>query len=244
MIQSFLQNLIIKVVKKISKAFLLSDIETAQINLAFSDSQNYIYENSTLNTLSFTGPKSVENLRKYCFTKISNNGSLFEFGVFKGKSLNYFAEILKNNNDNRKIIGFDSWKGFSEEWTGLNNNYTIKAFDQNGRKPKKKFNTVLVDGYIENTLPNFIKENHIDHVAFIHIDTDTYKPAKTILDCLKPFFKKGTIILFDELCGYPNWRSHEFRALNETLKPDQYEFLGFANNGNKAMLIKAAIRII
>ena len=243
MITSFLQNLIIKFINKISKALLLSDIETAQINLAFSDSQKYIYENTTLNTLSFTGPKSVENLRKYCFNKISSKGSLFEFGVFKGKSLNYFAEILIKKNDNRQIIGFDSWTGFSEEWTGLNNNYGIKAFNQNGLKPKLKSNTVLVDGYIEKTLPNYIKENHIDNVAFIHIDTDTYTPAKTILDCLKPFFKKGTIILFDELCGYPNWRSHEFKALNETLKPDEYEFLGFAHNGNRAKLIKAAIRI-
>ena len=41
----------------------------------------------------------------------------------KGKSLNFFADILEKKNDKRIIIGFDSWKGFSEEWSGINNLY-------------------------------------------------------------------------------------------------------------------------
>ncbi len=111
--------------------------------------------------------------------------------------------------------------------------------------PKVEPNTVLVDGYIEETLPKYIKDNEsLTSVAFIHIDTDTYSPAKVALKELKPYFKPGTIILFDELLGYPNWRNHEFRALNEVLDPSEYEYIGFAHNGLRAFLIKAAIRIL
>ena len=120
----------------------------------------------------------------------------------------------------------------------------VNTFDQRGGQPKVKENTFLVDGFIEKTLPNYIEKNKIDSISFIHIDTDTYTPAKVILSSLKPFFKSGTIILFDEFCGYPNWRSHEYKALTEVLGPSEYEFLGFAHNGNRALLIKAAIRII
>ncbi len=240
----FLQNFINKVVKNLSRSVALTDIETAQLKLAFSDSQKFIYENSSLNTLSFYGPASVEKLRKHCLNNISSDGSLFEFGVFKGSSLNFFADILERKNDKRKIVGFDSWKGFSEEWSGINNRYKVNTFDQSGSKPKEKQNTFLVDGFIEKTLPNYIERNKIESIAFIHIDTDTYTPAKVVLTSLKPFFKSGTIILFDEFCGYPNWRSHEFKALNEVLASSEYEFLGFAHNGNIATLIKAAIRII
>ena len=86
------QNFIIAVVKKLSKAAALTDIETAQLKLAFSDSQKFIYENSSLNTLSFYGQSSVEKLRKHCLNNISSEGSLFEFGVFKGLSLNFFCK--------------------------------------------------------------------------------------------------------------------------------------------------------
>ena len=246
------QNFIIEVVKKLSKAATRTDIETAQLKLAFSDSQKFIYENSSLNTLSFYGQASVKKLRKHCLNNISSEGSLFEFGVFKGSSLNFFADILEKKNDKRIIIGFDSWKGFSEEWSGINNLYKVRTFDLRGGQPKVKKNTFLVDGFIEKTLPNYIEKNKIDSIAFIHIDTDTYTPAKVVLTSLKPFFKSGTIILFDEFCGYPNWRSHEYKALTEVLGPSEYEFLGFAqwsqrdliHSGNRALLIKAAIRII
>ena len=134
-------------------------------------------------------------------------------------------------------------KGFSEEWSGINEEYPINMFDMGNIISKVADNTQLVDGFIEKTLPKYLNEKDINKVAFIHIDTDTYTPAKVIISSLKPFFKRGAIIIFDEFCGYPNWRSHEFKALNETLKPEEYEFLGLAHTGLNAFLIKAAIRI-
>lgn len=227
------------------QACTLTDINTAQKRLAFDDSQKFIYDNSSLATLTFKGPSAVRDLHNHCINNINKDGSLYEFGVFKGTTLNFFARALQDSDDNRVIIGFDSWKGFSEEWTGVNDSFKINTFDQNGCLPEVEDNTFLVDGFIEDTLPKYIHENGVrDSVAFIHIDTDTYSPAKVALEELKPYFKSGTIILFDELLGYPNWRSHEFKALNEVLDPSEYEFIGFAHNGLRAYLIKAAIRIL
>lgn len=222
----------------------ITTIEQAQKRLAFDDAQSYIYENSTLNTLAFSGANAVKNLHTYCINEAPKVGELFEFGVFKGKSLTYFAKILLDSGDSRIINGFDSFRGFSEEWSGVNEQYEIGTFDLHSKLPNVPENTRLVDGYIEDTLQMFVKENDIGAVAFIHIDTDTYTPAKVILETLKPYFKSGTIILFDELLGYPNWRSHEFRALGEVLNRDEFEYLGFAHNTKHAFLIKAAIRIL
>ena len=43
----------------------------------------------------------------------------------------------------------------------------------------------------------------------------------------KPFLKKGTIILFDQLHSYPHWRESEFKALNDTLNESEYKFIAF-----------------
>ena len=196
-------------------------------------------------TLAFNGPNAVKDLHTYCINNINKEGALFEFGVFKATTLNFFARALKKNNDDRIIVGFDSWQGFSEEWSGVNDSFQMDTFDQNGSLPIVEKNTLLVDGFIEQTLPEYVSNiSDLDSVAFIHIDTDTYSPAKVALKELKPYFTSGTVILFDELLGYPNWRNHEFRALSEVLDPSEYEFLGFAHNGLRGFLIKAAIRII
>ena len=230
--------------KKYYNKIGLTDIQTAQKKLAFLDSQNFIYENSSLSTLSFNAPDALKKLHTYCLNNMPKKGFIFEFGVYKGKSINFFAKSLKELKDQRILFGFDSWKGFSEEWSGVNEIYTREKFDLKGNLPKVENNVVLIDGYIENSLPKFIEKNNIEKVAFVHIDTDTYTPAKVVLSNLKKYFQAGTIILFDEFCGYPNWRSHEYKALVEVLDRNEYEYLGFAHNGNVAYLTKSAIRIL
>ena len=214
----------------------------SQRKLALEDSQEFIYKNSSTNTLLFSGLNAHDDLHKHCLKNINKEGLILEFGVFKGKSINFLSNILKNIGDNRFIYGFDSFKGFSEEWTGINNEYPKKYFSQNGKLPLVNSNVKLITGFIEESLPIFLKKNVIDQVAFINIDTDTYTPAKCVLSKLKKYFKSGTIILFDEFCGYPNWRNHEFKALNEELKTNEYEFIGFC--AKNSIFIKAAIRIL
>jgi len=234
-------KLLDKLVRVIRQRIEIRSIDEFQSALAFEDSQKFIYEKSGFSTLTFS---NHWDLREYCLSEMPSVGEVMEFGVFKGKSINVLAKKLRDLNDERNITGFDSFRGFSEDWSGVDGRYDKYFFDQSGVLPKVEKNVELVDGFIENTLPAFLEQSGMEAVAFIHIDTDTYSPAKVALELLKPYFRKGSIILFDELCGYPNWRSHEYKALTEVLGDNEYEYLGFAQSHPRAQLIKAAIRIL
>jgi len=216
-------------------------IEAEQSMRAWRDSQDFIYDNTELNTRVY--PDHWE-LRRDVFDMRIDDGAILEFGVFKASSTNFFAKMMVEAGDSRSLVGFDSFAGFSEDWTGVEKSFPKDRFDLSGNYPKVEANVQLVDGYIEKTLPKYLQENQIETVAFVHIDTDTYSPAKTALSLLQPYFRPGTIVLFDELLGYPNWRSHEYKALTETLDRDSYEYLAFGVSGPRAKLIKSAIRIL
>ena len=237
----YIIKLITKVIDVVTQLVSIRTMIDHQRSIAYNDSQHFIYARSGLNTKIFS---DHWELRDYCLEHAPKSGKLLEFGVYKGKSINHLARLLSEKSDDRTIIGFDSFRGFSEEWTGVDKQYDKIHFDQSGILPKVESNVELIDGFIEESLPKYLEGNQVNDVAFIHIDTDTYTPAKVTLSLLKRNLKSGSIILFDELCGYPNWRNHEYKALSEVFDDDEYEFLGFAQSQPRAQLIKAAIRII
>lgn len=145
------------------------------------------------------------------------------------------GDHLKAKNDPRLVHGFDSFEGLEEDWSGEG----LKAgyFQQGGRLPPVRANVRLHKGWVQDTLGPFYAEQKKPKIALIHIDTDTYTPARHILQISKPLLTPGTIIVFDELIGYPNWREHEFKALQETLPRKSYKFIGFTSR-------QAAIRIV
>ena len=57
---------------------------------------------------------------------------------------------------------------------------------------------------------------------------DTYTPTAFALDAVRPHLVENTVILFDELDGYPGWRNHEYKALTEVLPADSYKFIAFS----------------
>ena len=230
-----------KLFQRIWRLRTFQSTEQHQQRLAYLDSQKFIYQNSGLKTRIFS---NLQKYRAFCLNEANKDGLLFEFGVFKGNSINQFAKCLQGSGDNRLIYGFDSFIGFSEDWTGVEKSYPKEHFDLNGKLPKVEPNVKLINGFIEDTLETFLANNSVEKTAFIHIDTDTYSPAKTVLSLLKPTMQTGTVILFDELCGYPNWRSHEYRALEEVFDKDEYEFIGFSQKNSNSNLIKAAIQIL
>lgn len=173
------------------------------------------------------------DLYKFAFRNLLSEGLLLEFGVSKGSSINRFADILKKKEDTRVITGFDAFSGLSEDWVG--HAYPkLERFDLKGKAPDVRDNVRLVNGWIDDTLPPFLSENG-DPIAFIHVDTDTYAPAKTILDASKERLREGSIVIFDELIGYPGWRHGEHKALLETLPQDSYKYLAFS--GFQAMIV-------
>ena len=214
-------------------------IEAAQRRLAWEDAQRFIYDACGPATRIFEDHWA---LRRAAFAARSDDGLLMEFGVFQARSFNFFADRMLESGDTRTLYGFDSFSGFSEEWAGVDRAFPVDHFDQGTGRPKVRENCELVDGFVEDTLGTFL-DTHAGPIAFIHIDTDTYSPARSVLSLCRERLRTGSIVLFDELLGYPNWRNHEHRALTEALSPDEYSYVGFATSSPEARLIKAAIRI-
>jgi hypothetical protein len=168
-------------------------------------------------------------LWKFCALeskKIIDAHIVLEFGVWKGESINYFAELLPH----LQIFGFDSFKGLEENWTGTN--LSKEHFTLNGAVPKHSKNVTLICGWFEETLPNFVKSIQNEKIKILHMDADTYKPTKYVLRMLSGNLFQGSIIIFDEYFGYPNWKSHEFLAFQEFVTENKldYEYLAYGDN--------------
>jgi hypothetical protein len=170
-----------------------------------------------------------KDIRKYsvfnAFKNKSNMDNLFlEFGVWKGSSINLFAKFLSQHGLN--IYGFDSFEGLEEEWI-TNEYHPIGTFGLNQKKPKVLNNVQLIKGKVQKTLENFLSKNSKKKIIFVHMDMDTYVPTKFTLTKIKPLLQKGSIILFDEFYGFPNWEKNEYKAFTEVFNEKEYKYLAF-----------------
>ena len=151
-------------------------------------------------------------------------GSVVELGVARGASLMLWAHlsaIYEPTNYTREIIGFDTFSGIpatAKQDTGSEGvsprvkvggfafephmkadiERAVRIHDRTrylGHIPKVR----LVEGPIEQTLPEFVKANPHLVVSLLHADTDLYEPTRLALTLLRPRIPKGGVILFDEL---------------------------------------------
>ena len=145
--------------------------------------------------------------RTHALASYAVDGLYLEFGVRSGRSINHIAR----RRPKATVHGFDSFEGLPEPWTG----YTMDrgAFGGEGI-PDVEPNVRLHVGWFDDTLPVFL-DDHPGDVAFVHIDSDIYSSALTILYGLAPRLRPGSIIVFNEYFNYPNWKQHEFRAFQE-----------------------------
>lgn len=159
--------------------------------------------------------------RSEVFQRIEKvQGSIVELGVLWGGGIMSWAQlsaIYEPLNYQRKIIGFDSFAGFSEladeDKSGTSQHLkegglavdsyddlqqAITLYDQNrflGHIPKVE----LVPGDIMETLPQYLQENPHTVVSLLNLDVDVYEPTKCALELLAPRMPKGAVIMFDEL---------------------------------------------
>lgn len=158
------------------------------------------------------------------------NGLFLEFGVAKAVHTNYIASKIKQN-----IHGFDSFRGFPESWNG-----TSKSFhDYKGVMPKVVKNVILHDGWFNDTIPKFAQTNN-EKIAYLNIDCDLYSSTKTVFDILGDRIQTGTIIHFDELLNFPDWKNHEYKAFMEFVKNNniKFEYIAIGTNGMITVKIK------
>ena len=183
-----------------------------------------------------------ERLRKYAIEKALKNDPhenclYLEFGVYTGRSANFFSKKLKKN-----LYGFDSFEGFNEDWLG--HSHGEGDFSLNKKIPDLENNVKLEIGWVQQTLPNFLNKNQEKKINFIHMDMDTYKTSKFILEQIKPYLNNGAIICFDELYNYEGWQVGEFKALQETFNKNEYEYRCFSSNGAQVVIEYISSKII
>lgn len=193
----------------------------------------------------------ARTIAKYEIFKLSLpvNGSIVECGVFAGGGLMawlHFSSILEPYNHTRKIVGFDTFSGFTaldakdcdlgssehlhEGGLKINNSvvdeikHLVSLHDRN--RPLGHIHKVeLVPGDACKTIPSYIESHPHLLISLLYLDFDIYQPTKTALEHLYPRVVKGGIVAFDEL-NCPEFPG-ETTALLETLDLTQVKLCRF-----------------
>ena len=152
-------------------------------------------------------------LYKQIASGIQEPATYLEFGVFKGVTMGIWSGLLKSPES--RLVGFDSFEGLPENW-GL---FTDKkVFDVQGRMPHFDDSRVrLVKGWFDQTLRPFLTDFQPRPLLIVHLDADLYSSTIYVLRQLRPYFKPGTILIFDEFFD----REHELKAFNEFLDDEK-----------------------
>ena len=144
------------------------------------------------------------------------HGSILEFGVYKGAGLFswlHFSSILEPYNINRKIYGFDTFKGFpviskKDSRCLVKGDLGDASYAELVKMSKVHQENIavshfhrmeIIKGDINKTLPALLKNNPQLIAALVYIDVDLYKPTRSILKMMLKRVPKGGIIAFDEL---------------------------------------------
>jgi hypothetical protein len=161
-------------------------------------------------------------------------GSAVELGVFQGRTIRRIAQALPG----REVFGFDSFEGLPERWR---DGFEAGAFAvRGGALPDVPAGVTLFKGWFDATLPPFAAEQASGgrKIALLHVDCDIYSSTRTAFRVLEPLLQDGTVVVFDELIGYPGWQEHEWRAFREFLAPGAWraEWLGSLGPGFRSDL--------
>ncbi|MCT7495711.1 TylF/MycF family methyltransferase [Aliarcobacter cryaerophilus] len=152
-------------------------------------------------------------------------GAIVECGLFKGNSffrLAHFRDLLESRYS-RKLIGFDIFGAFPDtdfeddkkylqnfKNTAGENSIELEEIEKI-MKYKKLENYEFIKGDINKTIPEYCQNNEHLKIALLHIDTDVYEPAVTILENMYDRIVKGGIIMFDDYGTFPG----ETKAVDE-----------------------------
>ena len=149
-------------------------------------------------------------------------GLLVEFGFYTGTSAKRLTDGMPKDGGEPVLYSFDAFRGLRDSWSAVGS--SIGAFDLGGIEPESPNGVKLVVGWVEDTLPSWLA-SHPGTVSFAHFDMDVYPPTRFALEHIAPRLQRGSLLLFDEFHGYPGWKDHEFRALNEVLAPADFRHI-------------------
>jgi len=147
------------------------------------------------------------NLYHDIISQLTNPVVYLEFGVYEGKSMQYWSKNLSHPQSN--FFGFDTFEGLPENWI---HSKPKGAYSTSGKIPDISDTRVSFHkGLFQDTLPFMIKKGSIDFSKqiIVNLDADLYSATAFVLSTLMPYFKKNDIIIFDEFGAF---LLHEFKA--------------------------------
>lgn len=207
-------------------AYLPGDIQKRLYEIATDKSARYLFEQFP----NAPPCRSAEILMRACVQralKAGPPGLFLEFGVYDGRTIRLIADEIRPYGAD--VHGFDSFRGLPEDW---NDTGRKGSFDRGGQLPEVPGNVRLYPGWFDATLPVFMRE-HPGRVSFVHIVSDLYSSARTVLGEVRDRLGVGSVLLFDELLNYPAFEQHELRAFKEFLAETGWvcECLGYDTHG-------------
>ena len=177
---------------------------------------------------------SKEKLWQEIFGLFENKKiTVLEFGVWKGQSIGKFAKY--NSHNESRFYGFDSFEGLPEDW---NKNHKKGFFNERGSIPLFDDNRiVLIKGWFQNSLQEFIRDSKIHDELFVHFDADIH--CATLFAMLEiDKLKKPYYAVFDEFKG-----GDEIRALHNYIQISGAKVQFIASTGNKFYPTQVSCRI-
>lgn len=211
------------------------DTEFTAVRLASESSARYVIEHMRA-VPNFDTDYDLHDwvARTQLDPQLLANGTVLEFGVATGRTLNHFARCLPE----KTVHGFDGFVGLPEDWTSR----MRKGFFARSSLPSVRSNCELWVGWFNETLPGFVKKVQAEQpIALLHVDCDLYSSTVTVLRELEAGIVPGTVIIFDEYINYPGWELDEFKAWHEfvTTRGVKYEYIGRVSKHQKV-----AVRVL
>jgi len=180
---------------------------------------------------------------------VNVHGIVVEFGVRWGQNLALFESfrgMYEPYNYSRKIVGFDTFEGFSSlsQEDGLDEiiashayavtagyeQYLTRVLQYHEQESPiahiQKFE--LVKGDASFTIKKYLEDNPETIIALAYFDFDIFEPTVRCLEAIRDHLTKGSVVGFDELnCHhFPG----ETLALKKVLGLDRYRILRSQTN--------------
>lgn len=165
-------------------------------------------------------------------------GVIMEFGVHRGRhiaTLTALRAVHEPYNPHRRIIGFDTFTGFPDVSDHDTTQSAVRGRFKLGSDYPDHLRsvldahecdeplghirrTLLVQGDVRETLPQYLADNPQTVVALAYFDLDLYEPTLAALKAIRPHLTRDSILAFDEL-AHAKWPG-ETSALRDWLGTD------------------------
>ncbi len=172
------------------------------------------------------------------------HGSIFDFGSYRGASLFAWLQlssIYEPYNHLRKIIGFDSFQGFSalnpNDFGAEGTDFQLKreggmVFPKGQKEIEEGIalhdlnrplghiaKASVATGELPGSFEKYLEEHPETIVALANFGLGLYQPTLELLTLLKPRLQKGSVLVFEDL-NQATWPG-ETKALFEVFAPGE-----------------------